>query len=461
MGDEKEQEEFLAESSDDDEENTSKDGFMQTVYVGNISYKATVEDLKKFFSAAGKISDVKYPINADNKGTAFITFSSVDGASEAVDLSGAEMLERKLNVRYRQKGHLSKKPKNCRIVFVRNLNFESSSSHVKDHFKQCGEIVDVRIPQNARGFKFGNAYVEFVDTSSVDAAMKKSGSNLMGREIEVNWALPDKVEKSRKRLKESHTLFIRNLPFNYSVKTVQDWFSKQDVDADNCMVRLQKRPDGNSKGQAFVDFQDTSDFFKILKLNDTIQAGRRVQISVSLPKVDRKRRLEQQNEGPRKKSKTWLEKMSEERVLKSFIIHGAPRKLEFDEISKRFSEFNCESFTRQKGSVLVTFPKREIMGRALQSVNGVLEFNENSSKIAPAGENKKRHPIVIARGIPKNVQLSEIGKEIEKQFGIELSFCYRIKKRVICECKDGEAQRKLVDSRNTQISGKGVEFVKA
>ena len=170
-----------------------------------------------------------------------------------------------------------------------------------------------------------NAYVEFVDTDSVDKAMQKNGSTLMGRDIGVNWALPDKAEKSRKRLQESHTLFMGNLPFNYSVRTIQDWFAKQEVSADKCMIRLQKRPDGKSKGQAFVDFQETSDFFKILKLNDTIQAGRRVHISITLPKDSRKRKLEGANEGPRKKPKTWLEKISEDRVLKSFIIHGAPR----------------------------------------------------------------------------------------------------------------------------------------
>jgi len=460
MADQKE-EEFLEESSSDENEELSKDNFMRCVYVGNISYKATEADLRKFFSVAGEISDLKFPIHKDHKGTAFITFSNVDGASEAADLSGAEMLGRKMNVRFRHKGHLSKKPKNCRIVFLNNLDFKASPADIKSHFEDCGEVVDVRIPTTARGFKFGTAYVEFVDTNCVDEAMLKNGSTFMGRELGVNWALPDKAEKSRKRLQESHTLHMGNLPFNYSAKTIREWFANQGVDAEKCQIRLQKRPDGKFKGQAFVDFEDTADFFKILKLNDTIQGGRRVNISVSLPKENRKRKLEQQGEGPRKKTKTWLEKISETRVLKSFIIHGAPRAMEFDEISNRFSKYSCESFTRQKGSVMVTFPSREQMGRALESVNGATEFNGNFSKIAPAGEHTKQHPVVTVRGIPKNVALADIRKEIEKQFEIETSFCYRIKKRVVCECKDGESQRKLIESRNVEIAGKRVEIAKS
>jgi len=368
------------------------------------------------------------------------------------------MLGRKMNVRFRHKGHLSKKPKDCRIVYVANLNFKSNPEDIKAHFKDCGEIVEVRIPTKTNGFRFGKAYVEFVDTTSVDKAISKHETELMGFKLEVNWALPDKAEKSRKRLKESQTLHIGNLPFNYSAAVIKSWFQKQGVDTEKCVVRLQKGANGKSKGQAFVDFQDTEDFFKILKLNDTILGGRRVHISISLPKENRKRKLETQNEGPRKKPKTWLEKMNENRVLKSFIIHGAPRAMEFDEIAKRFSEFDPQSYCRQKGSVLVTFESRETMGRALESTNGAIEFNGNPSKIAPAAEHTKRHPVAVLRGIPKETDLQDVRKEVEKQFEVELSFCCRIKKRVVCECKDGESQRKLIDSRNVQIAGKRAEF---
>jgi len=456
---------FLEESSSDEEQSSEEHApdeknlsFLRTVYVGNISYKATEDDLRKFFKDCGKIKDVKYPIHKTKKGSAFITFETSGGANEAHELRGSEMLGRTLNIRYRHKGHLSSKPKGCRIVFISNLDFKTTQSEIEAHFADCGEIVGVRIPTTKNGFKFGNAYVEFVDTKGVDEAMKLNNKPLRGRNIEVNWALPDKVEKTRKNLRESHTLLVGGMPFSYGVDAITKWFEKSGVDTSKCRIRLQRRSDGKSRGQAFVDFEETEDFFKVLKLNETVQGGRRVHISIALKKESSKRKLEDADERPKKKAKTWLGRMSEERVSKSFIIHGAPRSVEYTKISEMFSEFECQSFSREKASVLVTFESRKIMGKALESVNGVLLTGKSTCKIVPAIDSSLTKRSLTLCGVPKLLELSEIRKTLEEKFGAQIEVCYRVKKKIIVECPDRAARTMIIKNHFVELGGKKIQL---
>lgn len=224
------------------------------VYVSGIPYKVKPEDLKKFFSVCGKVLDIKYPKMEDGsrpKGYAFIRFSTDDEAAEAVDLNGAKLEGRTLNIKYGTKGALTKKPKDGKIVFLSNLNFQTTEKDIREKFSDCGDIVDIRIPTNKKGFKHGICYVEFLDTSSVDKAIKLDGAIIDDRPITVNWALPNRVGKIQKKLQDSTTLFFGNLPLNFTVDKFEDFLKEKGVNSTECRIRLQKRPDGKFKGNLF------------------------------------------------------------------------------------------------------------------------------------------------------------------------------------------------------------------
>ena len=73
---------------------------MKTIYVGNINYKATEEDLKNVFLEYGKVTSVKI-INdrqtGRSKGFGFVEMES--GAEKAIEeLDGKEFQGRKLRV---------------------------------------------------------------------------------------------------------------------------------------------------------------------------------------------------------------------------------------------------------------------------------------------------------------------------------------------------------------------------
>ena len=71
------------------------------IYVGNISFDTTEDDLKNEFLEYGDIEDVKIIIDHQtnrSKGFGFITFSTTEAMEASLAKNGAEVQGRKLRV---------------------------------------------------------------------------------------------------------------------------------------------------------------------------------------------------------------------------------------------------------------------------------------------------------------------------------------------------------------------------
>ena len=71
------------------------------IYVGNLSYNTTEEELKSHFAKYGKISSINLIIDRDtgrSKGFGFIEFDNDKTAQESLQEDGKEFMERKLRV---------------------------------------------------------------------------------------------------------------------------------------------------------------------------------------------------------------------------------------------------------------------------------------------------------------------------------------------------------------------------
>jgi heterogeneous nuclear ribonucleoprotein A1/A3 len=71
------------------------------IYVGNLSYDTTGEDLNELFSKFGQIADVKLITDRDtgrSKGFAFITFAQEEPIEDALALNGTEFQGRRVKV---------------------------------------------------------------------------------------------------------------------------------------------------------------------------------------------------------------------------------------------------------------------------------------------------------------------------------------------------------------------------
>ncbi|NJN87622.1 MAG: RNA-binding protein [Leptolyngbyaceae cyanobacterium SL_7_1] len=73
-----------------------------TIYVGNLSFQATEEDLREVFSEYGKVSRVSLPTDRETgrkRGFAFVEMEDEEKEDAAIaDLDGAEWLGREIRV---------------------------------------------------------------------------------------------------------------------------------------------------------------------------------------------------------------------------------------------------------------------------------------------------------------------------------------------------------------------------
>ena len=71
------------------------------IYVGNLSYNTTEDELRDFFGQYGEITDLKLIVDHQtgrSKGFGFITYSNEDQGTAALDANGTEIDGRKLSV---------------------------------------------------------------------------------------------------------------------------------------------------------------------------------------------------------------------------------------------------------------------------------------------------------------------------------------------------------------------------
>jgi len=71
------------------------------IYIGNLHYGATPEELKESFERFGEIDDVHLVKDRDtgrSKGFAFITFNQAGSAQEALELNGTTLGGRQIKV---------------------------------------------------------------------------------------------------------------------------------------------------------------------------------------------------------------------------------------------------------------------------------------------------------------------------------------------------------------------------
>ncbi len=71
------------------------------IYVGNLSYDITEEDLQSCFERFGAIQDINLIRDRATKrlkGFGFITFSEASSAQEAIEIDGEELLQRPMKI---------------------------------------------------------------------------------------------------------------------------------------------------------------------------------------------------------------------------------------------------------------------------------------------------------------------------------------------------------------------------
>lgn len=180
-----------------------------TVWVGQLSYEATPEDVREHFTSCGEITDVRLrtdPSTGRSRGFAHIDFTDEAGKKSAMKLDGTEFMGRTIKVDNATPATPRGKDSNfgpkTDTVFMANLAHGLDEDAVRQAFEKFGTIVgDVRLPVNREtGQIRGIGYVQFETEDQAEAAVKgMNGVSIEGRPIRTDFSGGNDSDRVRSR----------------------------------------------------------------------------------------------------------------------------------------------------------------------------------------------------------------------------------------------------------------------
>jgi RNA recognition motif-containing protein len=170
------------------------------LYIGNISYDTTEEDIKELFQSHGVVKDIYIPTDINSgmpRGFAFLTMSKdeAEKAMEAAD--GMEFMGRTIEVKVSlprgQKSPTTRTNRKSETtkLYIGNLPYELGEESVREMFAPYAPLIDVYLPVDqysgrTRGFAFVTLGNEMADR----AVEEMDGFDVDGRPLRVNAAQP-------------------------------------------------------------------------------------------------------------------------------------------------------------------------------------------------------------------------------------------------------------------------------
>ncbi|KAI0244890.1 Nucleolar protein 13 [Massospora cicadina] len=189
------------------------------IWIGNLRYTTTADDLKLFFASCGTVTRVNLPVtNSRNKGFAYVDFDTPEAVSRALELSETELEGRNVLIKdaknFVKDGKKPPAPKavpgEAQMVpmpslYVGNLTFETTQNDLHEAFSKYGEIRKVRISTfEDTGRCKGYAWIDFKKQDDATNALRSTQSlKIDDRLVKVVYA------------SEEATLRGHNLPPNH------------------------------------------------------------------------------------------------------------------------------------------------------------------------------------------------------------------------------------------------------
>lgn len=252
--------------ADADEKKVKKEQF--GVWIGNLSFDTTKEDLIRFIHAKTKDSEneeervaesdivrVKLPLASNegkqvkNKGFCYMDFDSEAKMLAVVKLSENQLNGRNLLIKNSKsfegrpdKNDLVASSKNppSRILFVGNLSFDTTDEVLRKHFQHCGEITKIRMAtfQDSGKCK-GFAFVDFKEEAGATNALKdKSVRKLALRPIRMEYG----EDRSKRQ--------VRKRPEQGQQQSREGGRKQFDIPNEHSAPRRESKPQGKSQDRA-------------------------------------------------------------------------------------------------------------------------------------------------------------------------------------------------------------------
>ncbi|RZF45051.1 hypothetical protein LSTR_LSTR002012 [Laodelphax striatellus] len=183
----------------------TEDERARTIFVGNLPLSVTPRILKYMFAEYGDVESARISCPAltpsklprkvalqkrefHSKATnlnGYVKFKKADSIASALAANGKVYEEHTLRVDHM----IQDVPDWKNAIFVGNLPFVVKDDELRNVFKCCGEIENVRIIRDKEyGISKGFGYVNFKSPDSVELALRLEGSKIKDRELRIKKA---------------------------------------------------------------------------------------------------------------------------------------------------------------------------------------------------------------------------------------------------------------------------------
>lgn len=158
------------------------------------------------------------------------------------------------------------------VLFIKNLNFETTSDDLREHFAPCGAVeatiaTKMDLSKPGKTLSMGYGFVQFASAKDAMSALKKlQHSSLHSHTLELKVSRREVqvarvvARKEQKYNKASTKILVRNVPFQANRREILELFA---VFGALKTVRLPKKmfggDSGNHRGFAFVEFVTKGD----------------------------------------------------------------------------------------------------------------------------------------------------------------------------------------------------------
>lgn len=184
----------------------------KSIYVGNLKFDVTKEELKKKFNDCGDIKMIRL-----RRGYGFIDFEDSRSLRLALEKNNKDFKGRKMIVDFKtlKQRYGYKNIKGSTKIFIGPLISNVCMADIRTFLKGCGSIKRIFMKQRF-------AFVEFYNQKSVKTALEsKHGTLLMGHKVAVDVTF----EKSKKHTECA--IYIANLNNkNIDYKMLKNYFEK-------------------------------------------------------------------------------------------------------------------------------------------------------------------------------------------------------------------------------------------
>ncbi|KAI9805669.1 MAG: Splicing factor [Piccolia ochrophora] len=241
-----------------------------TVIARNLPVDATEIKVRQYFRDCGTIHSLNVMPEEDGaSATATIEF---DAKEDVLAAQTRDMKSFEGNTLEIQIGTGS-------TIFATNFPPTADETYIRNLFKDCGDVVDIRFPSLKYNTHRRFCYVQFKSSSQAEEATKLEGKNFGGR-LKLVAKISDPGHKHNRSgaMYEGREVYVSNVDWTATEDELDQMFSKYGKVE---KIRVPTNVAGKSKGIAFVVFTSKDEAQAALDMNLTKFKSRVLSVSLS------------------------------------------------------------------------------------------------------------------------------------------------------------------------------------